>query len=90
MYYRAIFCIRLATAALLNLTVVISSTAWAKAREAELADGGMVATRSSWASQIGADILSQGGNAVDAAVAVGFGLAVSYHRPAILAVAVSW
>ena len=78
MYYRAIFCIRLATAALLNLTVVISSTAWAKAREAELADGGMVATRSSWASQIGADILSQGGNAVDAAVAVGFGLAVSY------------
>ena len=78
MNYRAISCIRLMATALLSLTVVFSSAVWAKARVAELADGGMVATRSSWASQIGADILSQGGNAVDAAVAVGFGLAVSY------------
>lgn len=41
-------------------------------------DGGMVATRSALASQIGADILAQGGNAIDAAVAVGFALAVTY------------
>lgn len=40
------------------------------------ATGGMVATEQHLASQVGADILRQGGNAIDAAVAVGFALAV--------------
>jgi gamma-glutamyltranspeptidase/glutathione hydrolase len=37
---------------------------------------GMVATEQRLASQVGADILKQGGNATDAAVAIGFTLAV--------------
>ena len=41
---------------------------------------GMVVSQSDIASQIGADILQQGGNAVDAAVAIGFALTVVLPR----------
>lgn len=41
------------------------------------ATNGMVATEQNLASQVGLDILKKGGNAVDAAVAIGFSLAVS-------------
>jgi gamma-glutamyltranspeptidase/glutathione hydrolase len=41
---------------------------------------GMVVAQEGRAARIGADILARGGNAVDAAVAVGFALAVTYPR----------
>jgi gamma-glutamyltranspeptidase / glutathione hydrolase len=44
------------------------------------AQNGMVVTQEGRAAAIGVDILQKGGNAVDAAVAVGFALAVSYPR----------
>src|SRR5205807_7692442 len=44
------------------------------------AEHGMVVAQERLAAQIGADILRQGGNAVDAAVATGFALAVTYPR----------
>ena len=45
-----------------------------------LSEKGMVATQEAVASQVGADILARGGNAVDAAVAVGFALTVTLPR----------
>ncbi len=41
---------------------------------------GMVVAQEALAARIGVDVLKNGGNAVDAAVAVGFALAVSYPR----------
>ncbi|NNF12690.1 MAG: gamma-glutamyltransferase [Gemmatimonadetes bacterium] len=41
-----------------------------------VADSGMVVTTDEYASQVGTDILREGGNAVDAAIAVQFALAV--------------
>src|ERR1700691_4284737 len=45
-----------------------------------LAQNGMVVAQEARAARIGNDILQKGGNAVDAAVAVGFALAVTYPR----------
>src|SRR6516165_12111574 len=50
------------------------------AAQGVVAHGGMVVAQEARAAQIGADILKNGGNAIDAAVAVGFALAVSYPR----------
>jgi gamma-glutamyltranspeptidase/glutathione hydrolase len=44
------------------------------------AHNGMVVAQEARAARIGSEILKQGGNAVDAAVATGFALAVSYPR----------
>jgi gamma-glutamyltranspeptidase / glutathione hydrolase len=47
---------------------------------ATVAEHGMVVAQEKIAAQIGADILRQGGSAVDAAVATGFAMAVTYPR----------
>ena len=44
------------------------------------AQQGMVASVDALATQVGVDILKQGGNAVDAAVAVGYALAVTHPQ----------
>ena len=50
----------------------------------------MVVSTSRQASQVGIDILNKGGNAVDAAVAVGFTLAVTSSSNGNIGVAVLW
>jgi gamma-glutamyltranspeptidase/glutathione hydrolase len=45
-----------------------------------VAEHGMVVAQEKTAARIGADILKRGGNAIDAAVATGFAMAVTYPR----------
>ncbi len=54
-----------------------SSAVWAVTRQPVTAENGMVVTSQHLASEVGVEILKQGGNAVDAAVAVGYALAVT-------------
>lgn len=46
----------------------------------EIGRGGMVVSQNEIATRVGTEILRKGGNAVDAAVAVGFALAVTLPR----------
>ena len=52
----------------------------ADAIHAVVAEHGMVVAQEKMAASIGADVLKSGGNAVDAAVATGFAMAVTYPR----------
>ena len=89
-----IFCTNRWRSALLTITLVVATHTTAHAQEqrrlytppdlstvrAVAAEHGMVVAQEKLAARIGASILRQGGNAVDAAVATGFALAVTYPR----------
>ena len=68
---------------------LLCAVAWSEERQPDLglarpqgvtAQHGMVVAQEAQAARIGVDILKKGGNAVDAAVAVGFAMAVTYPR----------
>ena len=74
-------------AALFVFALLLAQPAFAQAPIIEIpravpvaAKNGMVAAQEARAARIGADVLKAGGNAVDAAVATGFALAVTYPR----------
>ena len=65
---------RLLASVLLSLPMAI----YAASQAPVAAEHGMVVTAQHLATQVGVDVLKHGGNAVDAAVAVGYALAVVY------------
>jgi gamma-glutamyltranspeptidase / glutathione hydrolase len=72
--------VTVAVAALFTLPPLARGDAGSGQAPAVTATNGMVVAQEATAARIGVDILQKGGNAVDAAVAVGFVMAVTYPR----------
>src|SRR5438093_6530607 len=71
--------VALVTAPSLNFrSTVVAPTAYAASREPVRATHGIVASTNEVASRVGVDIMKRGGNAIDAAIAVAFSLAVTH------------
>jgi len=58
--------------------LIQGSVSFPQNREAHKCKSGMVVSADEYATKIGLEVLKKGGNAIDAAVAVGYALAVSY------------
>ncbi len=69
---------RLSVAIALTISSALAPCAFAASPAPVEGEHGMVVTAQHLASQVGVDVLKSGGNAVDAAVAIGYALAVVY------------
>lgn len=76
-FYAALFILSAPMAALAKDAPILKN---AERFSPVVANGGMVVSENPIASNVGAAMLAKGGNAVDAAVAVGFALAVTYPQ----------
>ena len=66
------------TAILFAIIIFCASNLLADSKDPVRGKNGMVVSASNLATKVGVEILKKGGNAIDAAVAVGFALAVTY------------
>lgn len=65
-------------AAIVSVGITAAAPGHAASVAPVAAENGMVVAAQHLAAQVGVDVLKRGGNAVDAAVAVGYALAVAY------------
>lgn len=70
--------VRWTTAAIVSISLISCGPAHAASVAPIAAENGMVVSAQHLATKVGVDVLKRGGNAVDAAVAVGYALAVVY------------